>query len=111
MGLFTKGDIVIFPFPYTDLSNTKLRPCLIISDLMNEEYILCQITSQKIKKDNYCIEIKKTDTLNGFLYVDSFVRCNMIFTANKNQILKKICSIKNNKYKEVFSVIKKIIEK
>ena len=83
MGSFTKGDIVLFPFPYTDLSNRKLRPCLVISDEMGEDILLCQITSKKIRKDKYSIEIKENETIDGSLQIDSYIRANMIFTANK----------------------------
>ena len=46
MAAFAKRDIVLFPFPYTDLSKRKLRPCLVISDEMKDDIILCQITSK-----------------------------------------------------------------
>ena len=93
MGPFTKGDIVLFPFPYTDLSSRKLRPCLVLSNEMGEDILLCQITSRNIAPDRFSIEIRKDETLGGGLQLDSLVRANMLFTAEKNQILKKICSI------------------
>ena len=43
MGKFIVGDIVIIPFPYTDLSNYKKRPALIIKDLDNQDYLLVMI--------------------------------------------------------------------
>lgn len=109
MESFTKKEIVLFPFPYTDLSARKLRPCLVLSDEMDEDIILCQITSQKIQKDNFSIALKSTDTEYGSLEIDSFIRCNMIFTANKKLITKKICQINSKKYFEVCSVISKLI--
>jgi len=111
MGAYTKGEIVLFPFPYTDLSNRKLRPCLVLSDEMGEDILLCQITSKNIRKDRYTVEIKQSDTIDGSLRIDSYVRANMIFTANKVQILKKICSIKDKQYKEVTSIINELIKK
>jgi mRNA interferase MazF len=109
MGIFAKRDIVIFPFPYTDLSEKKIRPCLVISNELNQDIILSQITSQNIKKDKYSVGIKNSEVIDGSLQINSFVRCNMIFTANKNQIIKKICRIKKDKYDEVVSKILNII--
>ncbi|MBI2672165.1 type II toxin-antitoxin system PemK/MazF family toxin [Candidatus Woesearchaeota archaeon] len=111
MAAFRKGDIVIFPFPYTDLKNRKIRPCLVISEEMREDLILCQLTSQKTKKDNFSIELNKSDTENGSLFIDSYVRSNMLFTANKSQIIKKICEINAKRYEEVILKIKEIITK
>ncbi len=111
MGSFTKGEIVLFPFPYTDLTNRKLRPCLVLSNEMGKDILLCQITSKKIRKDKYTVEIKKDETMEGSLQIDSYIRSNMIFTAYTSQIQKKICKIKDNHYKEVTGIINNIIEK
>jgi len=48
MGGFVKGDVVVMPFPYSDLSATKKRPALVIAVLDGDDVILCQITSQSI---------------------------------------------------------------
>ena len=111
MGSFTKGDIVLFPFPFTDLSNRKMRPCLVISDEMNEDIVLCQITSQRIRKDRYCVEIGKNETVDGDLKIDSYIRTNMIFTASKRQILNRICRIKGKEYEDVVDIINDLIKK
>lgn len=111
MGTLTRGDVVLFPFPYTDLSARKLRPCLVLSEEMGEDILLCQITSQRVQKDNYSVELKQTDTIDGTLHVDSHIRANMIFTAAKAQITKKLCKIKDEKYRQVANVVKKVIEK
>ena len=111
MGTFTNGDIVLFPFPYTDLSHRKLRPCLVISDEMGEDILLCQITSKKIRKDKYSVEIKQNNTIDGNLPIDSYIRSNMIFTASKVQILKKLCKIKDKQYIEVVNIINNLIRK
>ena len=111
MGTFTKGDIVLFPFPYTDLSQRKLRPCLVLSSEMKEDILLCQITSQRIQKDQYAIELKQNQIQEGHLMIDSYIRANMIFTAHKSQILKKIAETPNEIYTKVTSTVLEIITK
>lgn len=111
MGTFTRGEIVLFPFPYTDLSQRKLRPCLVLSEEMKEDIILCQITSKQIQRDAYTIELKQNEILDGKLMIDSYIRTNMIFTAHKIQILKKIGRISDTVYKKVVGSINKIIER
>ena len=53
MERFVKGDDIVIPFPFTDLSGTKRRPALVLADLPGDEIILCQITSQQ--NDNNAI--------------------------------------------------------
>jgi len=110
MEAFVKGDIVVFPFPYTDLSNTKMRPCLVLSNEMKEDILLCQITSKNSIRDNYVIELKKSETDCGSLMIDSYIRPNMLFTASKHQIVKIVCKLKKQKYAEVVEKIIKIIK-
>src|SRR3989338_7312945 len=110
MASFAKGDVVLFPFPYTDLKNRKIRPCLVLSNEMKEDILLCQITSQKIPKNDYSIELKQSNTLQGSLMIDSFIRANMLFTADKKQIQKKLCKLKDDDYKKVVDAINKIIK-
>lgn len=109
MATFAKKEIVIFPFPYTNLSSRKLRPCLVLSNEMNEDILLCQITSQNIKEDKYSVELKKEHTKNGDLRIDSYIRTNMIFTADKSQIQNKICEVDNEIYEEVVRKIIKLV--
>lgn len=111
MGTFTKGDIVLFPFPYTDLSQRKLRPCLVLSEEMKEDIILCQITSRRIQKDPYAIEVKQQEILDGNLMIDSYIRTNMIFTAHTIQIIKRVGRIPDKTYKKVVESINNILAK
>jgi len=45
---FVRGDIVVVPFPFSDLTEAKRRPALVLAELEGEDRILCQITSQTI---------------------------------------------------------------
>lgn len=105
---FVKGDIVVIPFPFSDLSEVKKRPAFVVKGLKGEDVILCQITSRAIK-DKYSIQLRKTDFATGSLSIDSNIRPNRIFTADKNIILYKIGNIKENKTKEVIQKIIGII--
>jgi len=109
MERFVKRDIVVIPFPFSDLSHSKKRPALVLSDLTGDDIILCQITSKEIK-DVYAIELNDEDFDKGELKKLSNIRPNRLFTADKNIILYKIGHITKTKYKEVIDIIIKLIE-
>lgn len=106
MAEFVKGDVVVIPFPFSDLSQTKRRPALVISSPGGEDLILCQITSKTVK-DFYSVSIDNDSFESGSLNQPSNVRPNRLFTAEKNIILYKIGKLNKP---IIDSVIEKIIE-
>lgn len=44
MARFVKGDIVVVPFPFSDFTNSKRRPALVITGLTGDYVILCYHT-------------------------------------------------------------------
>ncbi|MDP3261309.1 MAG: type II toxin-antitoxin system PemK/MazF family toxin [Thermodesulfovibrionales bacterium] len=86
MAKFVKGDVVVVPFPFSDLTQSKRRPALVISKLESDDLILCQITSQSIK-DSYAVSLDDKDFETGGLKQTSNVRPNRIFTADNHIVL------------------------
>jgi mRNA interferase MazF len=108
MGKFVKGDIVIVPFPFTDLSGNKKRPAFVVADLTGDDIIVCQITS-KNKSDTLALVVNAQDFISGGLPVDSFIRPNKIFTADKNIILSVAGHLDENKIRDTLNAIITII--
>ena len=100
MGRFVKGDIVVIPFPFSDLSGSKKRPALVLAQLLGDDVILCQITSQS-SADRYSVALSKADCLNGALIQDSNARPNRLFTADSSIIAYRACSLSDAKTAEV----------
>lgn len=108
MERFIKGDIVVVPFPFSDLSASKRRPALVLADLKGDDIILCQITSQHIK-DNYAIVLNNNDFIKGSLNKQSNIRPNRIFTADKHIITRKVGTIKPEVHRNTSEKIYEII--
>lgn len=106
MARFVKGDVVVVPFPFSDLTQAKRRPALVISVLEGDDLILCQITSQTIK-DKYTAPIDDDDFEQGSLKQPSNVRPNRIFTADSHIVLYQAGNLKPDKVNEI---IEKVIE-
>jgi mRNA interferase MazF len=95
MARFVKGDIVVVPFPFSDLSGPKRRPAMVLSDLSGDDILLCQITSQK-SGDPLSVLLTTKDFVTGSLPVDSFIRPSRIFTADKSIIVRTAGSVNEN---------------
>jgi mRNA interferase MazF len=108
MGKFVKGDVIVIPFPFSDLSGSKKRPAFVIADLPGDDIILCQITS-KHNSDPFAVLLKSGDFSKGALPADSFIRPNKIFTADENLMLSVAGHLSDVKIHEVLNAIISII--
>ena len=109
MAAFVKGDVVVVPFPFSDLTGAKRRPALVVATLTGNDLILCQITSQKVS-DSYAIPITNDDFSTGGLNRHSQIRPNRLFTADENLILYRIGRLKVNKLEQVMAQIIDILQ-
>lgn len=108
MARFVKGDVVVVPFPFSDLTYAKRRPTLVIAELEGDDLILCQITSQQIR-DRYAVSIEDNDFETGTLKQKSNVRPNRIFTADRLIVLYLVGHLKSDKINEVIERIVNIL--
>ena len=81
MGAFAVGQVVLLPFPFSDLSASKLRPALILARADRGDWVLCQITSNAYADTN-AIPLSETDFVEGGLQRVSYARTSKLFTAN-----------------------------
>ena len=100
---YKKGDILLVKFPFTDFSNYKKRPILVVKDENDLGDIVCfQITSNKYQSK--IIEIND-DLLSKKLKIVSFVKYDKCFTINSSVIEKKFSTVNQSfleKIKEYF---------
>ncbi len=109
MAKFVKGDVVVIPFPFSDLSQSKRRPALVLATLKGDDTILCQITSKNIS-DNYAVTVDDADFRSGGLKQSSNIRPNRLFTADTHIILYRAGSIKKGKLNQVINKVVEIIK-
>jgi len=110
MARFIKGDIVVVPFPFSDLSGSKRKPAFVLASLPgDDDIILCQITS-KAAKDKYSITLSLQDFRTGRLPLESYIRPNRIFTSDKKIILRRAGSVNPLLVSEVVNSVIRIIE-
>ncbi len=110
MGTLIKGDVVVMPFPFTDLRNYKKRPALVVSSLEGDDAIFCQITSVRTSRDDYSVEYAEGDFYTGDLPEDGNIRPNRLFTGDENIVIRKAGRFTQKKINEVMDKIGEIFE-
>lgn len=88
---YKKCDVLLVQFPFTDFSEVKKRPVLVIKDENEYGDIVCfQITSNGMQSN--IIEIREDD-LQEPLRLKSFVKYDKCFTIDSKLIDKKLTSV------------------
>ena len=106
--MFKQGEIIIVPFPFSDLSSIKNRPVLIISRSNNsEDIITCGLTSN-LKDNKSSVLIDNSNLENGRIPKKSLIKVDKIFTLNKSIIKKKVGRINQEKFNEVKRVLESL---
>ncbi|QQR81452.1 MAG: type II toxin-antitoxin system PemK/MazF family toxin [Deltaproteobacteria bacterium] len=104
---YSKGSVILIPFPFSDLSQNKMRPAFVVADVGKDDYVLSQVTSNPYG-DTHSIKIEKEDFEGAeFLQKTSYIRPGKLFTANSQIFVKKIGKLKE---KTKIKVIKTIID-
>lgn len=85
MGSFTAGSVVLVRFPFSDLSQSKLRPAVVLADCGRGDWLLCQITSNPYS-DSRAVQLGDSDFRTGSLRVTSYARPVKLFTAHHTLI-------------------------
>lgn len=109
MAGFIKGDVVVLPFPFSDLTGSKRRPALVLANLPGDDIILCQITSKDVR-DSFSVPLIASDFAQGSLPVISNIRPNRIFTADKNIIIKTSGTVKQKVFQKAVQVLMDILK-
>ncbi|HUC88137.1 MAG TPA: type II toxin-antitoxin system PemK/MazF family toxin [Candidatus Binatia bacterium] len=109
MGSLSIGQIVLATFPFSDLSSTKLRPCLVLGLADFNDILLCQITSRQYNSKK-AIKLTNRNFSEGSIITDSFIRPDKIATLDTNRIKKTLGTINDIKLNEVKQKLKSIFE-
>jgi mRNA interferase MazF len=100
---------VLVPFPFSDLSQAKLRPALVLADAGRSDWILCQITSNPYG-DAYAIELRDDGLQTGSLRLVSYARPGKLFTANQSLVVAQVGILKSGVLKQVIEAVINILQ-
>ena len=83
------GAVVLVRFPFSDLSQSKLRPAIVLADAGRGDWILCQVTSNPYA-DPRAIVLADESFRQGGLQRTSYARPAKLFTANHEIMMAEV---------------------
>jgi mRNA interferase MazF len=87
--MFERGDLLLVPFPFTDLSAVKRRPVLAVTAPDSYgDFIAIPVTSSP--QAEHGLPLTAADMLSGRLPAASWIRTNRIVTLNASLVVKTV---------------------
>jgi mRNA interferase MazF len=112
--VYKQGEIVLVPFPYSDLSGSKKRPVLVVSnEVYNASFpdiVVAVITSKAIKPDAYSLTLDSKDLDVGQLPEPSLIRAHKLFTIAQSRILKRFSTLGEAKLRETLLMLQQLFD-
>ena len=96
------GEIILIPFPFTDLTSQKTRPAVVLSNKTphSEDIVIGAISSKKRAGD---ISIVSTDLFEGALPLISYCKIGKIVTLHTKIIVSVIGKLHREKINEILT--------
>ena len=102
-----KGDIVLITFPFTDLSGSKLRPAVILTDT-NLDLTVCFITTQIQWQEP--TDVLLLPNLTNRLKKQSLIRTSKIATLDKILVKGLLGRLTANELTELNNKLKLLLQ-
>ena len=114
MNIYRQRDIVLVPFPFSDLSGQKVRPVLILSnDVYNQQsadVVVCGLTTN-LRPAPYSIIVNVTDVEQlGTLRHISKIKADTIASLEQSTLIKQIARLKLSVFRQVVAEIEDLIK-
>ena len=102
------GKVILVPFPFSHLSQSKLRPAVVSAAAGRGDWILCQITSNPYGDPN-AISITDESFAQGSLRITSYARPGKLFTANSGLRLSEAGMLRADVAEQIVNVVIQIL--
>jgi len=104
LGSLAAGAVVLVPFPFSDLSQSNLRPAVVAAGAGRGDWILCQVTSNAYA-DAGALPLEDGDFRQGGLRVASFARPTKLFTAHESLFVAEVGQLRDESLNRIIDRI------
>ena len=105
------GDIVLLPFPFAELTNTKIRPTVVVCETRDKykDLVVCAISSV-VPKNAGSREILLQPDKNNNLRAVSVIKVDRVFTAKQQNVIVRLGELNQTDLGEFKENFKSLVE-
>ncbi len=98
------GEVVLIPFPYTDLATTKRRPVLVLRPADGfGDFLAAAVTSHAGHVD--ALTLTQRDLREGVLPKPSYVRTTKLYTLNERIVVRRFGTLTSEAFTRIHTAI------
>ncbi len=104
--MITEGDILLFPFPQSDLGAGKLRPALLLKRIQGDfdDWLVCMISTQT-RHQIQGLEVVLNEEIPGFaktgLKKESLIRTSRLAVVQSSVFIGKLGSLPTERFQDI----------
>ena len=109
--IYNQADLVLIPFPFSDLTGIKKRPALVLSksDVQKEtNHVICMMISSVKGSTPFDVNIENWE--ESGLLKPSIARANKVFTIDAPVVLKKMGVLNQEEFQNILDVFLKLFK-
>ena len=106
----TRGSVVLVRFPFSDLSDSKQRPAVVLADAGRGDHVLAQVTS-KPYADPDAVELTGASFARGGLGLTSYARPGKLFTANDSLIVREVGALTDAALDDLVAAVVELLKR
>jgi mRNA interferase MazF len=110
--LYERGLLVLVPFPFTDLSQSKQRPAVVVSpsNFSGDNIIVCAVSSKTSSVlKSWEVSLNSDETQNERLPKASVVKVDRLFTIHQSLVIKVLDKLTSKKSAEVMKLLEQLL--
>jgi mRNA interferase MazF len=105
----TAGSVVLVPFPFSDLTQSKLRPAVVLASAERGDWVLCQVTSQAFG-DSRAVQFTDHDLASGSLRLTSYARPAKLFTAHESLFTREVGRLQPTAFQKIRDAVRSVFQ-
>jgi len=85
--MYRAGEVVLLPFPFSDIPVSKKRPVVVLADHDSVGGFVCTAVTSSTEEIGNRVELAQSDFVQGTLPKKSWVRVSKVYTVNVDAVV------------------------